>query len=762
MTARLIATGLRLTAEEAGHFEALAARLRRTGPPGGVWARPGAAPGPGLPPHTALIDRTGDVRAVTKLLRTGTRLVTLHGTGGVGKTRVAVAVAEALVGDFADGVRFIALDTLRDPALVAPAVARALGIREASGRSTAERLAAHLRARNLLLVLDSVEPVAEAAVLFGDWVRDAPSLTVLTTSRVRPHLAAVTAYEVAPLEERWAIALFVVRARIAQGGFRLSPDATPAVAAICARVDNLPLAIELAAARTPLFTPVALLARLERRLPLLTGGPGDQPARQRTMRATIAWSDELLDADGRRLFRRLAPFVGGATMAAVEAVCGPSPTADTAPVAVLDAATALVAQSLATLTRRGDDEPRIGMLQTVREYALERLAASGEEDAARARHADHFLALAEAAAPHLDGPRAAASLARLGREVDNLRAALDWLLERGEGERAARLAGALGVFWWRRGQLREGRRSLERALARGAGLSPGTRARATLALGRLARAQYDPVAARDRLADALALARELGDERAAADALDELGIVAVLGGVGDDEAAARLFGESLALARRIGDRAIAARALMHLGNVARMRGDDAGAAARYEESLGLLRPGGDLGDLGRALNNVGLSALLAGDGARAEALLAEAIALLREAGDANGLAVTLCTLGQAALARDDAGHAAGPLRESLALFGELDSTLGIARCLEGFAGLAAVEGDPRRAARLFGAAQALLDVGGVRAPGAERVNHDRDLARAHDALGAGAFAAAWAEGRATTPERAIAEAFRAP
>jgi len=759
MTARLIATGLRLTVEEADHFEALAAQLRRTGVPSGVRARPGAAPNPGIPPNTALIDRAGDVRAVTKLLRAGARLVTIHGTGGVGKTRVAVAVAAALVGDFADGVHFIALDALRDPALVAPTVARALGIREAAGRSTAERLAAHLRSRNLLLVLDSVEPVAAAAALFGGWVRDAPSLAVLATSRERPHLATGAAHEVAPLEERWAIALFVARARAAQEDFRLSPNATSVVAEICARVDNLPLAIELAAARVPLFTPVALLERLERRLPLLTGGPRDQPARQQTMRATIAWSDELLNADGRRLFRRLAPFVGGATMAAVEAVCVPLPTVDEAPVAAVDTAAALVAQSLATLTKRGGDEPRLGMLQTIREYAFERLADSGEEVAVRDRHAEYFVALAEAATPHLDGPEAVARLADLDREIDNLRAALDWRLARGGAEAAeatGRLVVALRAYWSRRGHLREGRRALERALTAGDALAPQTRAHALLAIGRLARMQYDPAAARAYLTDALARLQALEDE-AAADALDELGIVAAIGGASDEAVAEQRFTEGLALARRVGDPARMARALLRLGNMAHARGDRAGAAARFEESLALLRGLDHPRGLGNTLNNTALAALLAGDWPRADALLAEALAVQREAGDADGTAAVLCTTGHAALARDDTARADALLGESLAIFRAIDNALGLARCLEGFAGIAVSAGDLRRAARLFGAAQALLDARGVRVPAVERPNYDRDLARARDALRTDAFAAAYATGRSLSPDQVAAE-----
>jgi len=749
-TARRLADALDLTGDDRAGFVALAA-----GPGASAPRAPGAL-GIGLPtPPTPLVGREGEVTAVADKLRAGARLLTLTGSPGVGKTRVALAAAAAAADHFVHGARFVALDPIREVDLAPGAIARALGVREAGGKALPDRLAAHLRDRSLLLVLDNVEHIAGVARLVATLLDAAPGLAVLATGRQPLHLASEERHMIPSLAPPDAAELFNRRARAVVRGFVVVAADDPVVADICARLDRLPLAIELAAARVPLLPPRALRDRLARPLPFLTGGAVDAPGRQRTLRDTIAWSHDLLTADERAVFRRLAPFAGGATLAAAEAVCG----AAVAEVPVLDTITALATQSLVVVAGAGVDEPRLGLLETIREYALERLAASGEEAAVRARHADHFLGLAEAAAPHLDGPAAAGWLNRLDREVDNLRAALDWLLARGgaeAAEAAGRLVAALGAYWSRRGHLREGRRALERALAAGDALAPQTRAHALLAVGRLARMQYDPAAARAYLTDALALLQALGDE-GAADALDELGIVAAIGGASDEAVAERRFAEGLALARRVGDPARMARALLRLGNMAHARGDRAGAAARFEESLALLRGLDRPRGLGNTLNNTALAAFQAGDWPRADALLAEALAVQREAGDADGTAAVLCTTGHAALARDDTARADALLGESLAIFRAIDNTLGLARCLEGFAGIAVSAGEPRRSARLFGAAQALLDARGVRVPAVERINYDRDLARARDALGADDFAAAYATGRSLSPDQVAAE-----
>lgn len=715
-------------------------------------------------PVTPLIGRATEVAEVVGRLRGDVRLLALTGPGGIGKTRVARAAAERLGPAFRDGVWAIEIAALRPSGApvpdaaerIAAAIAAALGVRESGTRRLADAVADHLRDRELLLVVENLEAAMAAAPLLDELLAAAPRVVVLVTSRESLRLPPAHEYPIGRLLGPHDAELFVARARAAVPDFAPERADVPILTKICEHLEGIPLAIELAAARIDLYPLSDLRTPLGRRLALLTGGPRTAPTRQWAMRAAIAWSEGLLDEDERALFRRLAIFAGGGTLAAAVVVCDLDGDAAGG---IAGGVAELVAKSLLRRADRPGDRPRYAMLETIREYALERLTDSDEEGAMRSRHAAYFLALAEGAAPHLDGPEAIARLADLDREVDNLRAALDWLLAYKEveaAEAAGRLVVALGVYWSRRGHLREGRRALERALTAGDALTPRTRAHALLAVGRLARIQYDPAAARAYLTDALARLQALGDE-AAADALDELGIVAAIGGASDEALAERRFAEGLALARQAGDPARMARALLRLGNMAHARGDRAGAAARFEESLALLRGLDRPSELGNTLNNTALAAFQAGDLPRADALLAEALAMQREAGNADGTAAVLCSTGHAALARDDTARADALLGESLAIFRAIDNALGLARCLEGFAGIAAVAGDPRRAARLFGAAQALLDARGVRVPAAERLNYDRDLARARDALGADAFAAAYATGRGLPPDQVAAE-----
>jgi len=426
---------------------------------------------------TPLLGREREVAAVAGLLaRDGVRLVTLTGPGGVGKTRLAIEIAGRRSDASPDGAVFVGLAPVADPALVVPAIAQALGVREAEDRPLAQRVADALRLRRLVLVLDNCEHVLDAAPVVAELLAACPDLTVLATSRVRLRLSAEQEYPVPPLAltdaadadaadhlHPAALRLFADRARAVQPDFALTPENAPVVADICRRLDGLPLAIELAAARIKVVPPPALLARLERRLPLLTGGGRDMPARHRTMRDTIAWSYDLLLPDEQSLFRRRAVFVGGFDLAAAEAVAARDGSSGDE---VFDGVAALVEQSLLRQEEGAGGDPRFGMLETVREFGLDRLVADGDEVAVRDRHAVWCLRVIETAwPPRATTSRSGEALARLDAERDNVRAALAWVIARADADSALRLAGGLAEHWWLRGTFSEGRSWLDRAMA---------------------------------------------------------------------------------------------------------------------------------------------------------------------------------------------------------------------------------------------------------------------------------------------------------
>jgi predicted ATPase len=676
-------------------------------------------------------------------------------------------VAEQVLEQFADGACFVALAPISDPALVPSAIAQALQVKQGAGQSVAEALVQYLRERQLLLVLDNFERLLEAGPLLAQLLAACARLKVLVTSRVVLRLQGEHNYEVPTLRlplaghrpslEQLAryegIRLFVERARAANSEFRVTTENAPAVIELCRRLDGLPLAIELAAARVRLLYPEAMLTRLGNRLALLTGGARDLPDRQRTLRATLDWSYDLLGMGERLLFARLAVFVGGWTLEAAEAVCDTGDETE-----VLQHVSALVDKSLVHQQASIWQEARFTMLETVREYALERLEESGESERLRRGHATYFLELTEEAERASQGPLQGVWLDRLEAEYDNLRGALAWsLTPQGDAEIGLQLTGALSHFWYVRGHHSESRMWLQNALEQGSG-STAARARVLVGAGRLDWFQGELARSKVLLEESLTLYQDLGDDAGAAWALLCLGRTEISrGNHGRGEA---LVEESLALLRQQGKLWEISRALLALGAGALFEDDVDRATAKFEESLAICQDLENAEGVALSLLYLGRAAHTRGEDARSNALLQESLALFKDLGDSRGVAEVLLELGRVAHAQGNDTRAVSLCRESLILSRNLDDKSHMAFCLAALAGVIQSAGQAARAARLFGAAEMLLQSLDAVLDPTGRLVYDSDLAATRLRLGEAAFEEVRAEGQAMTIEQAVAHALK--
>ncbi len=719
-----------------------------------VSTQPGRLDRPKLPePEVALVGRDSELEAVRALLADPeVRLVTLTGPGGTGKTRLALAAAAAAAGDFPGGAVLVELETLTDAALVLAALAEQLG----STDTDPESLARQLGDERTLLVLDNFEHVLPAAAQIAELVAAAPGLKVLVTSRAPLRVRAEREHPVPPLEPSAAAELFVERARAARPGFEPDGEDARAIEEICARLDGLPLAIELAAARVRLLAPAAMLGRLDRRLALLTSTEQDVPSRHRTMRGTVEWSYELLDPPAQALLPRLAVFGGGWRMAAAEAVCATGPELDL--YAVLDATTALVDGSLVRSGVGSDGEPRFELLQIVQEFGLYQLIERGELEACRRRHAEFYVGLAEESEPELTGPDQVAWLGRLADEIGNLRAALRFSEDAGELELGLRLAGALTRFWSVQGLMAEIRPWLARALPSAAGVAAPVRARALYAAGHAALGQGQFAEASARFEEALELYREPADERGQAACLAQLGWLA--SARGEVDAASASSTRSLAIAEEIGAWDVASVARSTLADLASQRGAFPQAAELLEQSLALRRRLGDRRNVANALLGLARVELLRDDPRRARQLAEEGLELAREVSDTWSISVGTATLGLLALAAGDLGEARRHLGIALELAWSRGDDRTVAEVLVGLAAVAA-PADPHVAARIWGAADALRAVIGASPSPTERALEERYLDALRPALGERVLDAEREAGAARPLEQAVDAALGA-
>lgn len=731
---------------------------------------------------TSLFGRDDDVAAVLSLIQQEqVRLLTLTGPGGVGKTRLAIRVAHEVVTALGGGARFVDLSGVQRAEQVPMAVIQACDVQEDSRRPVLETLIDALRGRKLLLVLDNVEQVVAAAPDVASILSALPELTILATSRVALRVRAEFEYGVAPLPtpalsengqlehiaRNPAVALFADRARAVDPSFALTEQNSPDIAAICGRLDGLPLAVELAAARISLMGPRALLQRLDRRLPMLTGGPRDLPARQRTLQDSIAWSYELLAPEHQESFRRLSVFAGGCSFESVVAVSQPVPEAESGQDFVdsdQQAFAAVTALVEANILRRDDTEDyntRYQMLETIREFGFGQLIAQGEEPGVRRVHARLMVAIAEEAEDALVGPEQRRWYQRLDAEHENLRAALQWCISASEAELAQRLAAALWRYWAVRGFLLEARSWLEQALSMpGApAVAPLVHAKALHRQGNVAIDLGDYVAARRRCEESLAICQSLDDSGGIASTLNGLGLVAAF--EGDYVSAATFHSAALERRRALDDLLGLGNSLTNLGNALHAQGDVTGAERLLREALQVRQAMGDSGSVAYAYLNIAELAHGRGDQAEALELFEKSLSLFQQIGDQLGVAYALHILG---VVHGDLGDGAKAMplhRESLGLRREMGDRRGQIECVEGIASLLAIGPDTARhqaAIQLTSAATALRETIGAPRPPSEQASHRRLVDTMQAAMATGEFRKAWNQGErmtlAETVERA--------
>jgi len=683
------------------------------------------------------------------LLRRDVRLLSLTGPGGAGKTRLAVAVATAVADQFSAGVQFVGLASITHPDLVATALADALGIQQVASRTVPQLIGDQLRNSGpFLLLLDNFEQVLPAATVVAETLEACPSLKILVTTRACLRIYGEQEFPVAPLAQNSAIELFAQRAAAVWPDFAMTSENELAIREICSRTDGLPLAIELAAARTKVLSPSAILDRLQSRLQLLTGGALDLPERQQTLRKTIDWSHDLLNEAERKLFRRLSVFVGGCTLEAAEAVCN---TSRDLGIDLFEGLSSLVDKNLVQRLDRAEGEPRFAMLETIREYALERLTDSGEQSVARRAHGAYCLVLAEEGNPELSSSDRARWLSQCDVEIDNFRYALDWLFQTLDLDWGLRLCMALFRFWDMREHLAEGRARLDTVLRLAGADRSKERARVAHFLGALTTAQGDYPAAKRFLEQSLTLYEELGDQPGIATSLNALAVSAR--NRGDYPAAQSSFERSLACWRTLSDRLAIARCLHNLANVVKVRGDYPRAQWALREAADIFEELGDRTGAAWSINQQGDIARALGDMAAARGLYQRALSAFREAGDPWGSARSLTDLAYIDCEQGDhlAAHAA--YREALEIFADLGHRRGMARALEGSACLALAQGHAERALKLAAAAAHLRQLISAPLHQAEQFKLDQMLLPAWESLSEAEGKRAWAEGSAMSLEK---------